>query len=119
MLACCWGIDHFDMYLKGRKFEIYSVHWPLEKLSCVHKKTLNRLTHKMNEYDFIIQYKKGAEMPVEILSRNVLEEIQIFTPHLPLLQQRHKFAAAVVKFLQVKQLLANKHQAAYIARIAL
>jgi len=118
MLACCWGIDHFDVYLKGRKFVIYSDHRPLEKLSCVHEKTLNRLTHKMNEYDFIIQYKKGAEMPADFLSRNVLEEIQIFTPDLPLLQQRDEFAAAVVKFLQVKQLPANKHQAAYIARIA-
>jgi hypothetical protein len=73
----------------------------------------------MNEYNFIIQYKKGAEMPADFLSRNVLEEIQIFTPDFPLLQQRDEFAATVVKFLQVKQLPANKHQAAYITRIAL
>ncbi len=47
MLACCWGIDHFEVYLKGRKFVIYSDHRPLEKLSCVHTKTLNRLQEKM------------------------------------------------------------------------
>ena len=72
MLACCWGIDHFEVYLKGRKFVIYSDHRPLEKLSCVHTKTLNRLQEKMNHYDFIIQYKKGTEMPADFLSRNVL-----------------------------------------------
>ncbi len=49
MLACCWGIEHFDVYLKGRKFVIYSDHRPFEKLSCMHEKTLNRLTHKMNK----------------------------------------------------------------------
>jgi len=32
MLACCWGIDHFDVHLKSRKFVIYSDHKPLEKL---------------------------------------------------------------------------------------
>jgi hypothetical protein len=72
MLACCWGIDHFEVYLRGRKFVIYSDHRPLEKLLCVHDKTLNRLKQKMNEFDFIIQYKKGSEMPADYLSRNVL-----------------------------------------------
>jgi hypothetical protein len=45
-------------------------------------------------------------------------EIQIFTPDLPLLQQRDKFAAAGVKFLKANQLPANKHQAACIAHVA-
>ena len=118
MLACTWGIDHFEVYLKGRKFVIYSDHRPLEKLSCVHDKTLNRLKQKMNEYDFIIQYKKGSEMPADFLSRNVLEEIQIFTPELPALQNSDEFARALIVFLQHKQLPANKQQASYIQRVA-
>jgi hypothetical protein len=43
MLACCWGIEHFDMHLRGRKFVIYSDHHPLEKLSCMHKKMISML----------------------------------------------------------------------------
>ena len=118
MLACCWGVDHFDVHLRGRKFVIYSDHKPLEKLSCVHKKTLNRLQDKMNEFDFVIHYKKGSEMPADFLSRNVLEEIDIFTPDLPMLQQRDEFAHAVTKFLQNGELPANNRHAAYVRRIA-
>ena len=47
----------------------------------------------MNEFDFIIQSKKGSEMPADFLSRNVLEEIQIFTPELPNLQNRDESPA--------------------------
>ena len=63
MQAVCWGIQHFDVHLRGRKFVVYSDHKPLEKLSLVHSKTLNRLQQIMNEYDFLIQYKNGKEMP--------------------------------------------------------
>ena len=118
MLACTWGIDHFEVYLKGRKFVVYSDHRPLEKLSCVHDKTLNRLKQKMNEFDFIIQYKKGSEMPADFLSRNVLEEIQIFTPELPALQNSDEFARALIVFLQHQQLPADKKQAAYVQKVA-
>ena len=118
MLACTWGIDHFEVYLKGRKFVVYSDHRPLEKLSCVHDKTLNRLKQKMNEFDFIIQYKKGSEMPADFLSRNVLEEIQIFTPELPQLQNSDEFARALIVFLQHQQLPADKKQAAYVQKVA-
>jgi transposase InsO family protein len=117
MLACCWGIDHFEVYLRGRKFVIYSDHRPLEKLSCVHTKTLNRLQEKMNNFDFIIQYKKGSEMPADFLSRNALEEINVFTPDLPLLQARDEFANAVIEFLQHNKLPADKKKAVYIKHI--
>jgi transposase InsO family protein len=72
----------------------------------------------MTEHDFIIQYKKGSEMPADFLSRNVLEEIDIFTPDLPMLQQRDEFAHAVSEFLQKGALPANKRKAAYVAKIA-
>jgi hypothetical protein len=57
-------------------------------------------------------------MPADFLSRNVLEEIDIFTPDLPMLQQRDEFAHAVSEFLQKGALPANKRKAAYIAKIA-
>jgi len=72
----------------------------------------------MTEHDFVIQYKKGSEMPADFLSRNVLEEIDIFTPDLPMLQQRDEFAHAVSEFLQKGVIPANKRKAAYVAKIA-
>ena len=119
MLACCWGIDHFEVYLRGRKFVIYSDRRPLKKLSCVHDKTRNRLNQKMNEFDFIIQCKKGLEMKANFLSRNMLEEIQIFTTVLPDLQKGDEFARAVILFLQSQTLPADAHKAAYIQKLAL
>ncbi len=68
MTACCWGIEHFSVYLKGRKFTLYTDHKPLEKLSTVHTKMLNRLQQIMSDHDFIIQHKKGSEMPADFLS---------------------------------------------------
>jgi hypothetical protein len=77
MTACCWGIEHFSVYLKGRKFTLYTDHKPLEKLSTVHTKTLNRLQQIMSDHDFIIQHKKGSEMPADFLSRNVVSELDV------------------------------------------
>ena len=57
-------------------------------------------------------------MPANFLSRNVLEEIQIFTPELPTLQNNDEFARAVILFLQKKVLPANKRQATYIQKLA-
>jgi hypothetical protein len=72
----------------------------------------------MNNFDFVIQYKKGSEMPADFLSRNVLEEIDVISPDLPLLQARDEFANAIIEFLQHNKLRADKKKAAYIAQIA-
>ncbi len=56
-------------------------------------------------------------MPADFLSRNWLEEIDIFTPDLPMLQQRDEFAHAVSEFLQKGALPANKRKAAYVAKL--
>jgi transposase InsO family protein len=59
MQAAVFALDHFDIYLKGRPFVLYTDHRPLEALSHVHKKTLNRLQQKMLEHQFEIRYIKG------------------------------------------------------------
>ena len=56
MAACVFGIQHFHIYLKGRKFFLYTDHRPLEKLSKIHTRTLHRLQQLMNEYQFVIKY---------------------------------------------------------------
>ena len=57
LTSACFGIEHFDVYLRGRHFTLHTDHRPLEKLSTVHTRTLNRLQQLMLEYDFQIQYK--------------------------------------------------------------
>ena len=77
MQAATWAMDHFRTHLLGRKFILYSDHKPLEKLNVQHTKTLNRLQLKATEFNFVIKYKKGSEMPADFLSRNVVEKIEI------------------------------------------
>ena len=62
-------MDFFNEYLKGKRFILYTDHKPLEKLGHLHSKTLNRLQTALLEHDFVIQYKKGSNMPADYLSR--------------------------------------------------
>jgi hypothetical protein len=41
----------------------------LKKLGHLHSKTLNRLQTALLEHNFVIQYKKGFNMPADYLSR--------------------------------------------------
>ena len=59
LAAAVWGIDHFSVYLRGRHFELFTDHKPLETMSKIHKKTLNRLQQQLLEFDFTINYQKG------------------------------------------------------------
>ncbi len=63
------GMDIFNEYLKGKKFILFTDHKPLEKMGHLHTKTMNRLQAVLLEHDFVIQYKKGAIMPADYLSR--------------------------------------------------
>ena len=47
LAAASWAIDNFSVYLRGRHFEIYTDPKPLETLSKVHTKTLNRLQEQL------------------------------------------------------------------------
>jgi hypothetical protein len=67
--AAVWRMDHFNEYLKGKKFILYTDHKPLEKLGHLHGKTMNRFQMALLEHDFIIQYKKGSDLPADYLSR--------------------------------------------------
>jgi hypothetical protein len=58
--AAAWAIDHFDVYLRGRKFILYTDHKPMVIKKTIHNKTLNRLEERMGMYDFEIVYKKGS-----------------------------------------------------------
>ncbi len=75
MQAAIFGMETFEVHLKGRQFKLFTDHKPLEKLGKVHIKTLNRLQQMMNLFSFEIIYKKGEEMPADFLSRNAVDAI--------------------------------------------
>ena len=71
MAAACWGIDYFSVYLTGKRFTLRTDHKPLETLTTVHTKTLNRLQQLMLEYEFDLEYTAGEDNSVaDFLSRN-------------------------------------------------
>ena len=52
---------------------MFTDHKPLETLSTVHTKTLNRLQQQLLEFDFDIRYKEGKEnTAADALSRNTV-----------------------------------------------
>jgi hypothetical protein len=52
----------------------------------------------MAEYNFIIQYSRGADMPGDFLSRNVLSAIYGLAENILALQHTDEFAQAVFLF---------------------
>ncbi len=62
-------MDVFNEYLRDKQFIFYTDHKPLQKLGHLHNKTLNQLQSALLEHNFVIQYKKGSNMPANYLSR--------------------------------------------------
>jgi len=104
MQAAIWGMEHFETYLRGRKFTLFTDHRPLEKLGKVHTKTLNRLQEAMNTFDFEIVYKKGSEMPADYLSRNLVSAISWEANELLQAQAADPLIRALKNFLLNKEL---------------
>lgn len=73
LLAIVWGVEHFNIYLYGRKFTIFSDHKPLRWLMNVKdpKSRLIRWKLRLSKYDFEIQHIKGkSNFVADCLSRN-------------------------------------------------
>jgi ribonuclease HI len=49
MQAAVFGIKHFDVYLGGKQFTLFTNHKPMEMLGTMHKCMLNRLQVIMME----------------------------------------------------------------------
>ena len=76
MTAASWAIDHFDTYLRGVHFKLYSDHKPLQGLVKKQSKTLKRLQEQMLDFDFEVIYTKGTDNTApDALSRNPVDDI--------------------------------------------
>jgi hypothetical protein len=109
--AAVWGMEVFNEYLRGKQFILFTDHKPLEKLGHLHTKTLNRLQTALLEHDFVVQYKKGTNMPADYLSRlpsllvnsiqaPAISSFDPFNPDLQLLQCQDQDLQAIFNFIK-------------------
>ena len=71
-LALVWGCERFHMYLIGTKFQLFTDHKALEILFSPNSHPTARIERwalRLQQYDFVVKYRKGADNPADILSR--------------------------------------------------
>ena len=76
-LAIVWGIEHFHLYIYGAPFVLYTDHKPLELIyenpMSKPPARIERWMLRLQEYDFKVVYKSGADNPADFLSRHPQE----------------------------------------------
>lgn len=71
-LALAWAIEHFHMYLYGKKFELVTDHKPLEVIFGKTSKPSARIERwvlRLQTYDYKVVYKPGKSNIADPLSR--------------------------------------------------
>ncbi|KAG1168581.1 hypothetical protein G6F71_009002 [Rhizopus microsporus] len=76
-LALFWGVNYFRHYLLGRRFILRTDHSALTYIIKPVKQTakLTRWASSLMEYDFELQYIKGADNPADALSRLLQDDL--------------------------------------------
>jgi len=107
MTTANWGMEYFNNYLRGKSFTLYTDHKPLEKLSHLHTKTMNPIQDNMLTYDFQIQYIKGAMLPADFLSLEIVkglnDVVHSIDPFGPDLQELQKSDEQVIRINAFKK----------------
>ncbi|CAK1581829.1 unnamed protein product [Parnassius mnemosyne] len=78
-LALVWAIEHFHMYLYGKKFELITDHKPLEVIFGTRSKPCARIERwvlRLQAYDYKVIYKPGKSHIADPLSRLCTTSIQ-------------------------------------------
>ena len=73
MRAMAWATRYFRYQLRGQRFLLFTDHKPLQTSSELTGKSLTKLQPLALEFDFIIQHKKGINMPADFLSQSGLK----------------------------------------------
>ena len=64
-----WATGYFQNHLPGQQFILFTDHKPLQTCAdLTANKTLTELQQLALEFHFIIQHKKGINMPADFLS---------------------------------------------------
>ena len=117
--AICWAIDHFHVYLYGRRFTVFTDHRPVVEMSRLHQKTLSRLQEQMNKYTFICLYRKGEDNAgPDALSRNPVDVVEAIKPDLVRLQKSEGVTRLLWNYLTRKILPKEKTSARQIVALA-
>ena len=70
-----WVMDHYNVYLKGKHFLLYTDNKPITKLNTVHTITLNGLNKSIKQFDFNILPLQGNKLPANFKSNNLVNMI--------------------------------------------
>ena len=69
-----WATHHFKEHLKGQRFILFTDHKPLQTCAdAPSTKMLSELQQLALEFAYVIQHKKGINMPAGFLSRLAVE----------------------------------------------
>ena len=85
LLAILFGVEKFESFVYGKRFKVETDHKPLESIlskSLLNApKRLQRMMLRLQNFDFEVEYKKGALLHVaDTLSRAYLPCVQIKDP---------------------------------------
>ncbi len=127
-LAATYFIDHWSVFLKGVHFTLFTDHKPLEALSHLHKKTLNRLQQQQSEFDFTIRHRPGktntvadalSRYPVRSSKQEVatIQALGLTTNQIRKLQSEDTFCRDVHHFRQDGTLPANSKDRSFLDRV--
>jgi transposase InsO family protein len=114
LAACCYFIDHWSVYLTGKKFFLITDHAPIEKMTRLHKKTLNRLQQQMLEYNFVVIYRKGEKNGApDALSRNPVDSLRVLEPTMDIvgMQKQDHIMGPIIDYLTQQWLPVKKADA--------
>lgn len=75
-MAMAWACKHFKPYLLGRRFTLRTDHKPLQSLNKVKGAAFDRCLLELSNYDFEVEYIKGALNAADGLSRQT-DEMQL------------------------------------------
>ena len=74
-LAMTASCKHFRPYLSGVHFKLRTDHKPLVSLNRIQGQSFERLKLELEEFDFTVEYLRGADMIADGLSRAIPNEV--------------------------------------------